>query len=437
MNTFKKFSLAAGLCAAGAMAAPTAFAQTTDGFHTVQMFPVVVDSASFTQRFTFRNRNASAIQVVVAYFPGGGAQTTAISCNDVTVAAGADRTYPTLRDICPSLAAGSEFGFLFMYEGSSTTNLPFSAFSRVANPQGNGFSVEAFAAKEFTSAPSTVAGIRRMAAGPSNPAFQTNCFFAAMNDYSGPANGTSDVSVVLRDSAGVLIGSPTALSLVPGKLTRLSDVFATVGAPAGDYVDARMTVSGTNFNRSGVMSFCTVQDNTSFGADFRIAKQEINQTGQGPSTVAAQSDYVSRQTSGGDVPTSGGTRVLQTANSILTSTTHVVYFHHPDFVKCALLNNLGVQATAAYGLEMRLLANDGTTVLAGGNNAVGWGFTYLGNDKGDYNTGADGRYTIEVEDNQDSGGAVASVRPYTIKCESGSGSTLGEIVRYQEAFDRF
>jgi hypothetical protein len=276
-----------------------------------------------------------------------------------------------------------------------------------------------------------------MAAGVSNPAFQTNCFFGAMNDYSGPANGDSNVSVVVRNSAGAQIGATTPLVLSPGKLTRMLDVFSVVGAPAGDYNDARMTVTGTNFNRSGIMSFCTVQDNTSFGADFRIAKQENNQTGEGPSTVAAQSDYVSRSTDDADLKTTGGQRLIQTSNSVLTSSTHVFYFHHPDFVKCALLDGGGAQVTTAYGLEMRMIGNDGVTVLAGGNNSVGWGFTYLGNDKGDYNSGADGRYTIEVEDNQDSGGPIPSVRNYSIKCESGSGSTLGEIVRYQESADRF
>lgn len=437
MKTFKRLIVAAGLCAAGTLSVPAALAQTTDGFHTIQVFPVVVDSASFAQRLTFRNRNASAIQILTTYLPGGGTQTTQLSCNDTNVAAGADFTYQSLRDLCPGLAAGSQFGSLFMYEGSSTLNLPFSAFSRVANPQGNGFSVEAFAAKEFTSAPSTVTGIRRQAASISNPAYQTNCFFGAMIDFGVGVAGNSNVNVEVRSSTGALLGAVTPLVLPPGKLTRLSDIFASVGAPAGDYLDARMTVSSSNSNRSGVMSFCTVQDNTSFGADFRIAKQEINQTGEGPSFVAAQSDYVSRQTASSDLLTSGGRRLTQTSNSVLTSSTHVVYFHHPDYVKCALLNNVGAQAVAGYGLEMRLLANDGVTVLAGGNNSVGWGFVYLGNDKGDYNTGADGRYTIEVEDNQDLGGAIPSVRSYSIKCESGSGGTLGEIVRYQDAVDRF
>ena len=431
MNMFKKFALAAGLCAASMTGAQTAMAQTTDGFHTIQIFPVVVDSGSFTQRFTFRNRNSATLNVHPVYYPGGGAQTVALVCPDFSIGATLDRTFPTLRDICPGLAAGSEFGFLYTNEIDAASQ-PYSAFSRVSNPQGNGFSVEAFAGKEFTSAPSSIAGIRRMAATASNPTFQTNCFFGAMNNVVGAAPGNTNVNVVVRNSAGTKIGSTTALVLIPGTLTRVIDVFSFVGAPAGDYVDGRMTVSQSNGNRNGLMSFCTVQDNTSFGADFRIAKQEDNETGEGPSGDAAQSDYVSRMTSESDILTSGGQFPTSTSTNASSSTTHVVYFHHPDWVQCALLDGTGSQVTAAYGLEMRMMANDGVTVVAGGNNSVGWGDVYLG-DKGDYNLGADGRYTIEVED----AGTFGSTRAYKIRCRSGSGSTLGEIIRYRELEDRF
>jgi hypothetical protein len=109
-----------------------------------------------------------------------------------------------------------------------------------------------------------------------------------------------------------------------------------------------------------------------------------------------------------------------------------VYFHHPDWVQCALLDFNGVQVDSSYGLEMRMIANDGLTVVAGGDGSVGWGDLYLG-DKGDYNGGADGRYTIEVEGNGTGFGTLV----YRISCQSGSGSTLGEIIRYQEATDRF
>src|SRR3990167_1440298 len=132
--TLKKIALAASVCAAGIIAAQSAFAQTTDAYHTIQ------------------------------------------------IAANSDKTFNTLREICPALAAGSNFGFLYTYE-VNTANMPYSGFSRVANPQGNGFSVEAFAASNFTSGTSSVSGLRRLAASGGNPAFQTNCFVANLNDY--------------------------------------------------------------------------------------------------------------------------------------------------------------------------------------------------------------------------------------------------------------
>ena len=50
----RKWSLGAlALMLAGS--AQMALAQSTDGYHAVQVFPIVVDSASFAQRFHFRS----------------------------------------------------------------------------------------------------------------------------------------------------------------------------------------------------------------------------------------------------------------------------------------------------------------------------------------------------------------------------------------------
>ena len=50
------------------------------------------------------------------------------------------------------------------------------------------------------------------------------------------------------------------------------------------------------------------------------------------------------------------------------------------------------------------------------------------------NEGANTRYTIEVEDSQTNTG---SVRNYKLHCRSGSGHTLGDLIRYKEAIGRF
>ena len=434
MNTFKKLAIAASLCAA-AFTSHTVQAQSTDGFHTIQIFPVVVDSASFTQKFTFRNPNSSTVNIAMYYFPGGGPQTTGGLCGTYAVNANSDRTFDTLRNICPGLAAGSNFGFLWTYEVDAA-NLPYSGFSRVANPQGNGFAVEAFAASEFTSADASVPGLRRSAATVSAPAFQTNCFVGVLPDYSGPATGTVPVDLTLKSSANATLGT-TTLNIVPGTVVRLLDVFASMGAPATDHINARLELF-ENYPASepGIFAFCTVQDNTSFGADFRIAKQETGYLGEaGSGNVGPQSDYDARTSlRSTDVNTSDGARTFEIAAVNGSANTHVIYFHHPDWVQCEIIDpNTGVRALNGYGLEMRLLQRDGTTVLGGGDNTQGFGEVYLG-DKPDYNNGNSGRYTIEVENN---GFNTASTRPYRLKCQSGSGHTMGELIKHKEAVDRF
>ncbi len=446
MNNFKRFAFTLALCATSAIGPGTALAQTTDGFHSIQVFPVVVDSASFTQRFTFGNPNAVVMNIAPTYFPGGGAQTTALACPSFSIPAGQDRTFVSLRSICPALAAGSEFGYLYTYspDVSEAANHPYSGFSRVSNPQGNGFSVEAFAANEFTSAVSLVTGIRRQAAGVSNPAFQTNCFVGMLNNYDGSVTNTTLLRVTVYNSANVQVGAQTYFNIDSGRLTRLLDVFAAVGAPVGDYIDARAEFFEGNQNGSpGVLAFCTTQDNTSFGADFRTSKQVTSFGGEnGLKSPAPQSDFAARDTSfDQDVTASGPTSgSLPTARTFEVGTnlagaanTHVFYFHRPDWVQCEIIDvHTGLRAANAYGLEMRML-NNAASPIAGGNNQQGFGPIYMG-DKRDYNGGADGRYTLEVESN---GSNTGDPRPYRLHCQSGSGHTLGELIKYQEAVFRF
>ncbi|OGT56362.1 MAG: hypothetical protein A3E01_10925 [Gammaproteobacteria bacterium RIFCSPHIGHO2_12_FULL_63_22] len=443
MITLKKIALAASVCAAGIIAAQSAFAQTTDAYHTIQIFPVVVDTASFTQRFTFRNPNATILSISPTYFPGTGtAQASAFTCPTILIAANSDKTFNTLREICPALAAGSNFGFLYTYE-VNTANMPYSGFSRVANPQGNGFSVEAFAASNFTSGTSSVSGLRRLAASGGNPAFQTNCFVANLNDYvplGSPV--TTNIEVMVFSSTNVQLGTTTSFPLAPGKLTRLLDVFGIVGAPAGNHDNARARFYEVGTGEPAIMAFCTVQDNTSFGADFRIAKQEdfsgIQLTND-PDTIGPQDDSAVRNLTRSTDVTLNSTGTTPTTRTFeigtgTTANTHVIYFRHPDWAQCEIIDPAtGVRALNTYGLEMRLMADDGVTVVAGGSDSQGFAEVYLG-DKRSRNAGANTRYSIEVESN---GFNTGSARPYRIHCQSGSGSTQAELVRFQEATGRF
>jgi hypothetical protein len=442
MNASASFRRTAFACLLALCASGAAQGQSTDGFHTIQVFPVVVDSDSFAQRFTFRNPNPTALTIAPTYYPANGtSQAAALACPAVVVPADSDVTLSSLRTLCPALAAGSQFGFLYTYQDGAA-NLPYSGFSRVSNPQGQGFTVEAFSAQEFTSADATVSGIRRLAATPSSPTFQTNCFVGVMNLLP-PGTSTLPTEVYVRviGSNGALLGSQQTVLLTPGRLTRLLDVFAAVGAPAGNHDNARVEFEEDGDGEPGILAFCTVQDNTSFGADFRIAKQEQNFGGDfGFGGIGAQDDLAARESwllEDMRTNTGGSTyanRPFAVGTGVAAANTHVMYFRHPDWIQCELIDpDTAVRATNGYGLEMRMVANDGATVIAGGNNLQGWGKVYLG-EKEDRNEGANSRYTIEVQSN---GQNTGNARPYELHCQSGSGHTGGDILQYQQAVNRF
>ena len=85
-------------------------------------------------------------------------------------------------------------------------------------------------------------------------------------------------------------------------------------------------------------------------------------------------------------------------------------------------------------MEMRVLDAAGNLV-AGGDGVVGFAEVYLG-DKTDRNFGANGRYTIEVE-GTGTGLRSNMQRAYGIHCQSGSGHTVADMVRYHDAVTRF
>jgi hypothetical protein len=424
MRLVKQTLLSAMVLGMASIAGP-ATAQSTDGFHTIQVFPVVVDSSTFTQRFFFRNPNNVTVTIVPRFVPGEGtAQASgagAIDCPAFDVLALQEVVVDSLRDMCPAMAAGSGFGFLYTYE-TNPSNLPYAGYSRVSNNAGNGFSVEAFPAHTFTSSDTSVTGLRRLAATASSPAFQSNCFIANLNDFTAPGGPPTVTSVDygLYTSDGSFIAGST-VDLEPGRLTRLLDVFGAAGAPAGDYNNASIYFQEFGGGEPGLMTFCTVQDNTSFGADFRIGKQEFGfSDAEGQFNVGGQDDHVLRDsTISADILG----RPFEIPAAVV-SNTHVMYFRHPDRVQCEIIDPAtGVRADAAYGLEMRLLDKNGA-VVAGGNEVYGFGEVYLG-DKTDRANGNNTRYTIQVESTETNTGAV---RPYRLHCQSGSGHTLGDLI---------
>lgn len=436
MNVMSRLLTALVLPALVAVGSPAVRAQTTDGYHAYQIFPVVVDTAAFAQRFVFKNPGNVEITIRPRYFPESTtSQATPITCPDFVIPFGRSVTKASLREICPTLAAGSQFGFLHTSIAGGGFHL-FAGFSRVSNPQGQGFTVETFSAASFTSADVVVNGIRRLAATQSTPAFQTNCFVGMVNLLdAGDFLGT--VNFKIFNSVGAKIGEGN-VNTGTGKITRFLDIFSAGLVPPGDYNDAQVRFTYTGPNEPGVIAFCTVQDNTSFGADFRIAKQEISDGGQAypGKTLGAQDITASRVVL---VNTDSLGRPFE-IDAGASANTHVLYIRNPDSGFCMIIDpNTGVQALPSYGLEIRAIEGETEDTTAGGNNSTivpdagaGQG-TYFG-DKGDGGEGANNRAVLEVESNEQNTGVV---RPYKLLCRSGSGMNVLDIIRYKEPVDRF
>lgn len=397
-------------------------AQTTDGYHAIQVLPVVVDTASFTQRITIRNPYQVTLTLFTEYYPAEGtAQTTPMTCNMLGVNFRSAVTFDGLRSICPGLAPGSNFGTLVI---RSTLPRAFSVYSRVSNAQGAGFSVEGFAAHTFNPGVAAVTGLRRLAATATSPAYQSNCFVGSLVQYNDPDAPAVDVNIEFSQD-NVFIGF-MKVAVKPGQLIRLLDVFAAAGMTQGDLDDVTVRFGPATGTLPALIAFCTVQDNTSFGADFRIGKTELgtsSQVGWNDNTV------VRTMRVGGDYQFPGSDSVRPFAIPAGASrNVHTLYFRHPDIVSCGLLDpQTEAPLVLAYGLELRLLAmpSGGTEwqAIAGGNDTTSFGPMYLG-DKGQFNDGFSSRYLLEVESN---GRNVGASRPYKLACSSGSGHTQGEL----------
>jgi hypothetical protein len=417
------------------LAATGAHAQSTDGYHSHQVVPLVADTGSFTSIFNFTTPNTFPVTVTPKFFPGndtnGNQIGVPLTCPNFTIPVNGLFSRPSLRALCPDIPAYT-FGFMTFEALPSSdgmlNDIPvFAVFTRMTSPQGQGTTVEGFPAHTFTSAVSVVNGLRKLALTPTTPIFQTNCFIgnmAPMDETADPVQPSSTVTYTMN-VAGVNYGG--VVTLAQGRMVRFLDIFAAAGVPAGDRDNVAVVFRNNNTvlgdNRQGLITFCTVQDNTSYGADFRIGKQAFGSMGIGSNDGMAAREIASKTDALGRAFEIGPG---QSAN------THVVYFKHPDRIKCELLDLAGNRMLPSAGLEMRAYENDPEEGV-GGNNATTTGMVETG-DKHDHN-GYNNRYLIEVESNEQN---TLVTRPYQLYCASGSGNTYGyDIIEYQKAIDRF
>jgi hypothetical protein len=237
--------------------------QTTSGTSATIVVPVIAQTASFGSEVTVYNPNGSAIIVNPVFYD---AQNTATpgpkACTSVSLGANVTKAF-TIATQC-ALPAGSNFGLLVLSESTGTQR--FYGYARTQTPQGVGFSTEGFPIENFNDQLQHATGLKRVAASGGLPANQTNCFVATLADA---------VSYELRlydGATNVQLGSTLSGSLAAFQQYRYLDVFALAGVAAGDKTNVRAQFTNLTGSKKKLIGFCTVQENTSFSADFRIAK---------------------------------------------------------------------------------------------------------------------------------------------------------------------
>lgn len=365
--------------------AGSAMAQTTDGFGTVIRMPVVVNSTTYGSTLTLRNHGSVTADISVTFYAASGSAVGSKYCGTVAVPVG-QTVEQSIAALCAlPLPGGSQFGQLYLYE-VNPENVPFSAFSRVQTFSGNGFSVEGFKVGTLTGTDSTnyATGLRRQAGAPG---YTSNCFIGSVGE-------AVDVNWGLQTAGGTTLGAAQSVSIPANGMVRLSDVFAVVGAPAGDYSNVSAYFSeNTAAGEPGFMAFCTVQNNSSFDADFRIAKDPNPADARVRKFPFASSTGLG---AGLAVAFYGDQQVLG------------MNLQHPDWVQCA------INASTPTNFEMRLKDPSGA-VVAGGSGVNSFGEVYLG----ERSQHATGMWRLEIES---ANGLETFPSPYSVSCQTGNGT---------------
>ena len=243
-------------------------AQTSVGYGAVVVIPVVAQTSSFATEVFLHNPSsvATPVPVAVTFVEGTTSGTPGVkACTPITVNNGQSASF-TLAAQC-GIASGGHFGMLILQDDSAEAVHQFFAYSRTQTPQGIGFSVEGFPAGTLTGQSQRSNGLKRMLSA--SPAYNTNCF---VGSFEQPV----DYEIDLRAASGAFLGSKTG-HLDPHQLVRHLDVFAAAGL-VGDFTNVSATTRATNASTPGnrdhplFVSFCTVQENASLSADFRIGK---------------------------------------------------------------------------------------------------------------------------------------------------------------------
>ena len=383
------------LAAASLAFTGTASAQSPNGFASIIHVPIAANTAIYQSTIFVHNPSGTATNVQINYNGATGtANAGTVDCGVHSIAAGRTAEFD-LATVCS--LAGSNFGSLRIWETDPGVK-PIAVYSRAQALTGNGFSVEGFPIGNFANdvGASVAVGLRRQDAAP---VYQSNCFVSSIGEAV-----TLDLS--LFDGSNVQLGTTQVIAVGANDTTRLLDVFTAVGAPAGDYsnVRAEFRQNAATVGNPSFSAFCTVQNSTSFDADFRIAKTV--------SPDDATLDYASNVNKDGlgnklDIPPA-------------SKQVFAMYLRHPDFVSCR------INGDGRPNAELRLLNPQGT-VVAGGDDINEFSEYFTG-EKSTVNGGSNGRWTVEVG-SRDGLGELAD--KFHVQCTSGNGASAPLLIATQ------
>jgi hypothetical protein len=373
-----------------------AFAQI-DGAGTQIIIPLVASTPSFASEISLKDESGTSNTVTMQFVEGSTSASPGVkACTSIALAPFEVKTV-TLASQCP-LGAGGHFGYVLLK--SSASSKWFFAYSRTSNPQGIGFSVEGYPIGHIGGGDpfSEVGGIKRKAATATLPAFQSNCFVATLDD---PVD--YEISVDDANGTGTVSGT-----LAPFELHRYLDIYEAAGAPAGDHDNTTVTFAKTDPSQfpNTLIAFCTVQDNTSFGADFRIAKT-LNEADPGKFRLNCFGVSFSATPGACAGPGSLQPSAPQVPNAT-TKIRMITQIHAPDTINCSIVSN-------STNLEMRLVRDSDGAVVAGGDGATS--VTWNTGKRSSIGAGFHQYYWLEVGAQTATGAPI----PFGIQCTSGNG----------------
>jgi hypothetical protein len=391
-----------------AATAGAAHAQATAAAGSVLVVPAVAQTVSYTSEVVVRNPNATTLTLNVKFYEALTSTNPGLRpCAQLSVAMLESKPF-TLGSQC-TLGSGSHHGMLILEDASAEQTNTFFAFSRAQTPGGNGFSVEGFPIGTFSGAPADVIGLKRQAA---SPVYQSNCYVGALGE-------AVSYQMILRDgTSNAIIGNPVTGSLNPFEVRRYLDVFSAgpngVGAPAGDYSNVRANFTVTNVGTTpALLSFCTVQESTFFGADFRIGKSNDARNDGQRRVACIGLDNCTDTTPSVNQPE----QLTNVSNKNVYST----ILNPPDFVRCDLV---GPRA-ADLQIRLRQWGDPLTSAvfpssLPYSSGGTGQSFFYVNTGgRAAVNGGTATRWFIDVAFR--TGGNATTPISYGIACRAGNG----------------